>query len=405
MDKSVSRFIKIYPWYSGFTGDLLFYIAIDTLFLTLVKNFSPAQIVSITSISQLACILLQFPLLFIIKKIGNTASIRTGAFLLLLSAIFITLGGNYFLVLLGRIFHDCASIFRTASTVALENNLDMIDRREDFVKVRTSANTVYSIITMLISFVASYMFNLNNFLPMICCITTCLVGFVLSLLIKDSSTFNKISHQNTPKQKVKINFNKVIIITIILYALFYAVVSSGQSEGKLFIQQHLLLDFSVDNTSLLIGIIVCASRIVRVISNVVFAKLYEKYQAKTGVVLPTMLAFSIAFYAFGSFIPLVAVKITVMAIGYAIILFIRDPFRLYIQDVTFKSSPKESHQTLLTVLEFGVKIATAGLGLIFAGILLGYPMIIIMWIMLAIAVIEIILSIIIYRSVSFKPAE
>ena len=126
MKKGANRFLKVFPWYSGLTGDLLFYIAIDTLFLSIVKNFSPAEIVSLASLSQLICIALQFPVLFIIKKIGNTASVRTGAFFLLLSATLIAFGKNYYLVLLGRIFHDVAAIFKSASIVALENNLDLM---------------------------------------------------------------------------------------------------------------------------------------------------------------------------------------------------------------------------------------------------------------------------------------
>ena len=94
--KGIERFIKLFPWFSGFTGDLLFYIAIDTLFLTIVNNFSPAEIVSITALSQLICIALQFPILFLIKKIGNTASVRTGALFLLLSAVFITFGKSFY---------------------------------------------------------------------------------------------------------------------------------------------------------------------------------------------------------------------------------------------------------------------------------------------------------------------
>ena len=399
MLNKVNRFKKIYPWYAGFTGDLLFYIAIDTLFLSLVKRFSPAEIVSITSISQLACIALQFPLLLVIKKIGNTASIRLGAFMLLLSAIFITFGPNYYLVLLGRIFHDVAAIFKSASTVALENNLELIDSRKDFVRVRTSANTVYSVITMLIAFVASYMFNLNNYLPMFGCITTCTIGFILSLMLKDYSSYDKIPKQNKSKQKVKINYNKIVIISIILYAVFYAIVSNGQSEGKLYIQQQLLLDFNVDNTSLIIGGILIASRVIRVFSNMIFAKLYEKYQAKTGIALPTMLGIAFALILFGSFIPQLLVKILVMGIGYTIILFVRDPFNLYIQDVLFSTTPKQEHQTLLAILEFGVKIASAGIGLVFSAILLGFDLIVVMAILLAIAITEIILSIRLYRAI------
>lgn len=399
MKKGANRFLKVFPWYSGLTGDLLFYIAIDTLFLSIVKNFSPAEIVSLASLSQLICIALQFPVLFIIKKIGNTASVRTGAFFLLLSATLITLGKNYYLVLLGRIFHDVAAIFKSASIVALENNLDLIDRRSDFVRYRTSANTVYAVITMLISFVASYMFNLNHYLPMIACIMTCALGFVLSLFVKDYSNYNKVLYKNKSGTKVKIHYNKLIIFAVILYSLFYSIVGNGQNEGKLFIQQNILLDFDVDQTSLIIGAIICVSRIIRVISNIIFEKLYKKYLDKMGIALPTLLGTSMGLMLFGSFIPQIIAKILVMAVGYTIVLFIRDPFKLYIQDVIFVNTPKEQHQALLTVLEFGVKIATAGIGLAFSAILLNYPMRVIMAIMFAISFIIIILSIILYRSI------
>ena len=399
LNKGAKRFLKVFPWYSGFTGDLLFYIAVDTLFLTIVKNFTPAEIVSITSLSQLICIALQFPVLFVIKKIGNTASVRTGAMFLLMSAIFITCGKSYYIVLLGRIFHDVAAIFKSASIVALENNLDLLDRRSDFVRYRTSANTVYAVITMLISFVASYMFNLNNYLPMIGCITTCALGFLLSLFMKDYSVYNKISYKSKSGAKVRIHYNKLILITVILYSMFYSVVTNGQNEGKLFIQQNVLLDFDVESTSLIIGAIICVSRIIRVISNIIFERLYKKYQDKMGIVLPALLCSSIALIMFGSFVPQIIAKILVMTVGYTIILFIRDPFKLYIQDVLFISTPKEQHQTLLTVLEFGVKIATAGIGLVFSAILLSYPMIVVIAIMLALSIIEIVLSIMLYRAI------
>ena len=97
-----------------------------------------------------------------------------------MSSALITFGKNFYIILLGRIFHDIAAIFGTATVVALENNLDLVGRRSDFVRVRTIANTVYSVITMLISFVASLMFNLNNYLPMIACI---LSGMLLIFLL------------------------------------------------------------------------------------------------------------------------------------------------------------------------------------------------------------------------------
>jgi len=399
MNKNVNRFIRVFPWYSGLTADLLFYIAIDTLFLTVVKNFSAAQIVSLASFAQFACIALQFPILFIIKRIGNTASTRVGAICLLLSAVLITVGNNYYFVLLGRLFHDVAAIFKTASFIALENNLDLIGKRRDFVRVRASANTVYAVLTMVISFVASYMFNLNHYLPMIGCIMACAIGAILTFLMKDCSDYNRITYKKENKEKVKIQYSKFIIMAIVVYALFYPIVNNGQSDGKLFIQQQVLLDFNLDNTSLIIGAIVCVSRIIRVVSNIGFVKLYYKYQEKLGVVLPVMLSLSIAFMLFGSLIPQVFFKIIVMGIGYTIILFARDPFKLYMQDVIFENTPKEQHQTLLTMLEFGVKITTAGMGLGFSAILISYPMIVVMALMLAISIIDIVLSMKLYNMV------
>lgn len=398
LEKRINRFIKLYPLYYGFVGDLLFYIAIDTLFLTSVKNFSASQIVSISAISQLVCVLLQFPILFVIKKIGNTASIRLGALCILISSLFITLGKNYYFVLFGIMLHEVDIILLNASVVALENNLDLVDKRSDFVRIRTAGDTAYSVITMIIAFVVGYMFNLNHYLPMIGCITTCAIGFVLSFFMKDYSSYNKIS---TVKQKgrVKIEYNKIVVLIVLLFAGAYALMISGQTNGKLFIQETALLDFDLDNTALIISAIVCISRIIRVISNVSFPRIYRRYNKKLGVALPTLLSVAMCLMLFGSFVPQVIVKIVMMAMGYSLILFIRDPYKIFIQDVILDSTPKEQHPTLLVLLSMGTKVVTAGIGLAFSAILIGAPMFLVVAIILAMSVVAIILSLIVYKSI------
>ena len=74
--EKMAKFNRIFPWYAGLSDDLLFWAAIDTLFLTVVKDFNASQIVSLTTVSLITCIVLQVPLLKIIKKIGNTNSVR-----------------------------------------------------------------------------------------------------------------------------------------------------------------------------------------------------------------------------------------------------------------------------------------------------------------------------------------
>lgn len=399
MERKLNRFVKLYPWFAGLTGDLLFYIAIDTLFLTAVKELSAAQIVSLTTVSTVACIILQFPLLWIIQRIGNTASVRLGSLLLLLASVSITFGRSYLWIAAGRVMHGMAAVFNSASYVALENNLELMDKSEDYLRVRTAGTTVYSVITMVISFVASQMFNWNHYLPMYGCIATCAAGFVLSFFLEDRSKYNKIVPKKAAKTG-KLPLGKLILLTIFVFGLFYPIVQNGQSDGKLFIQQQLLLDFSLEETSLIIGVMLVVSRIVRVFSNLVFPKVYRKLNAKVGILLPVLLLSSVALMLFGSLIPWTVLKIVVMSIGYIIILFIRDPFRLYIQDVVLARTQREHHQTLLTTMEFAVKVGTAATSFCFTLVLLEHTMLEVMGIMLLIGIIEVLLSVRLYRMIT-----
>lgn len=397
MDKKINRFLRLYPIYSGLTSDLLFYIAINTMFLTVVKSFSAAQIVSLTSISNIACIVIQFPLLKIIHKIGNTAASRVSALLLLLSAIFITFGPNYYFIVIGRLFHDVSVVFHGVVIVALENNLELIGKRENFIHSRTAANTVYSVLTMLIAFIAGPMFNAYYYLPMYCCIGTCAIGFVLSFFMVDYSKHNKIPQKNN--EKVKLNFNKLLVLVVIVYGMFMSLAYIGQSEEQLFIQQNLLSIFSVENTTLILTAIICISRIVRVFSNVAFAYIYRRIKDKVGVFMHVLLCVSITLVLFGSFMPHVLSKIILMGIGFTIILFVRDPFKLYIQDVVLEQTAKEHHQTILTLLAFAMKVGTATISLAFTLVLLKYPLFTVMAILLVLAIIELLLSIMLYKEI------
>lgn len=398
--EKMTKFNKIFPWYAGLSGDLLFWVAIDTLFLTVVKNFNASQIVSLTTVSLITCIALQVPLLKIIKKIGNTNSVRLGSILLLVSSLLLTFGPNYIVISLGKVIYEIAFTFQNMTNAILKNNLELQNRNNEYIKVKTKSNTIYATVTMIISFIASLMFNLNNYLPMYGCITFCLICFILSFYIVDYSNYNKIKEEAKIKSKNKINYNKLIIVLIISYGLFYPIVNSGQSNGKLFIQQELLLNFDVEKTALIIGAILCISRIVRVVSNIAFNKIHNKYKEKVGVILPILLSMSIILMILGSFIRnSIMLKFGIMSLGYVIILFIRDPFKVYMQDLALRKVGKEGQQSLLTTMELSRKIGRAIMSLSFTIILVNNPMITVIAILFILSIIEILISIKLYKLV------
>ncbi len=399
-EEKLKRFNNIIHWYSALSSDLLFWIAIDTLFLTVVKGLNAAQIVSLVPISMAICIVLQVPILKIIKIIGNTNSVRLGSFLLLMSSILLTFGNNYVVIVAGKTFFEIATVFMNIANVILKNNLGIQGKSDDYIRIRTKSNTVYAVITMIISFVASSMFNINNYLPMMFCILFCLISFILSFDIIDFSKYNKIKEVKVSKEKRKVKYCKVVVVLIVSYGLFFAIVNSGQENGKLLIQQELLKNFNVENTALILGAIICISRIVRVFGNVMFNKIYKKLKDKIGIILPVLLSISLLCMIAGYFIASsIILKFMIMGLGYVIVLFIRDQYRVYGQDLALNNTEKENQTELITILELSRKIVRTIISFGFTLTLINYPMILVISISLILAVIETLICIRLYALV------
>ncbi len=88
-----------------------------------------------------------------------------------------------------------------------------------------------------------------------------------------------------------------------------------------------------------------------------------------------------------------------MSLGYIIILFIRDPFKVYMQDLALKKAEKEQQQSLLTTLELSRKIVRAIISLSFTVILVNNPMIIVITILIILSIVEIFISLKLYKMI------
>ena len=163
--KKISRSIKIYPIFASFTGDLIFFVPIDTLFLTLVKGLNASQITAMTMVALMICIVFQKVILAIVKKIGNVNSLRLGATMLLIASLVLTFGKSFIAMLLYKSIHE-AVMFLNMDEIILKNNLKAVNRKDDYFKIRNKSKIIYAIITLFTALVAGKMFNVNNYLPM-----------------------------------------------------------------------------------------------------------------------------------------------------------------------------------------------------------------------------------------------
>ncbi len=392
----LKNFYKIFPIFYGLSGDLLFYVAIDTLFYTVVKGFSPDKLSLLTTVSAIFCILLKIPITKIIEKIGNTNSVRVGALGLIISSVIITFSSSFLLIMLARIIYIIAIVFINMQNVMLKNNLTILNKQEEYAKIINRGNIVYSTITMVIAFVAGYMFNINNYLPMYFCILFCIITFLMSLYLKDLSINNtKELEQKSTTQKVKIS--KMILIILVFYGIFYAIIDIGQGNGKLLIQYELNRFYDVSITASYLGIIISLSRISRIIGNISFGKIYNKYKDKVSIALCIMITAALIFLTLGYFLNSnIMLKFTLMTIGFCIILAIRDSFRVYIYDLSLKISTEKERQAVTIYIEFARRIAGGIISLIATLILTKVTLIYVIICLLILSVIELVLSIKIY---------
>ena len=366
--KKLNRSISIYPIFYGLTADLIFWIAINTLFLTTVKHLSASQINSIEAMSTVVGIFFQLILVKIVRRIGNLNSVKLGVVLLFLSVLLNIVSTNYIGFLLAEIFYVIGFVFKHMDNVILIKDLKYLNRSDEYINYQTKGSTIYSLITLLISAISGFMFNINPYIPVIICLIVCFINIILTNFIYEVP----VNDKNIDSKEYKINkkyFSKKIIMMILLYGLFYAMINSGQKNSKLFIQFDLQNLFDLDKVAIYMGAFIFISRVTRLLSNLLFLKIYNKYKSKMIFMLEFGLASAFIFLLIGHFVGNIY-GIYIMALGFFMFLFIRDPFDNFMRKTLFENSSEKVHDKIVNYINLTKKIFTLMYSTIVASMLI-----------------------------------
>lgn len=365
-NKKMQISMKIYPYYYGFSADLMFWAAINTLFLTIVKKFSASQVNSLVSFSVLISIISYFLILKLIKRIGALNSIKIGNILLLLSSIFITFLKTYVGVLLGLTLYEIAFIFKSMDHVVLRKNLECLSKEEKFFNIETKGTLIYSVITMILSLISGFIFNVNNYLPMYICIFFC----ILNCIVANFLYYPKNYMNENEKKNKKIKFNKMIIFILLFYLLIYCVIENSQTNAKLILQYNMQDFLSKENIAFILSFIIFISRMVRVLSNIIFNKMYNKFKNNLSIILNILLIISLSFILLGDFIKNGFVGIIIITIGFLFLLLLRDPTENYGRAILFDNTPNKFHDEFSVYYAMSRKLGKFIISLIISIILL-----------------------------------
>ena len=371
-DKRIKLSNKIYPIFYGLSSDLIFFIAINTLFLTSVKGLTSSEINFMTTIGVLVALVFYLLSHKIINKIGNLYSIRLGTLLLLISALLFTFSTNLIFFILAEIFYEVGFVFKCVDQVVLNNNLIYQNKENDFIKIKTKATTIYSIVTMIATLIAGFLFNISPYLPMFICILICFNNFIMSHYIYEVNFDNK---EIELKKNHKFNFNKIMIITILVYGLIYGTLVVCQTNDKLFIQYELQNFFFFFYLTLVISIILFLSRVSRLILNRIFGKIYDKFKNRTLYLIYFGLLISISLFVIGKIFFTSMYSSIIMAVGFILLLALRDPTENLLSDILLKNTNKEDKEKAILYFQFTRRLVVFILSLLATMILVRYELI------------------------------
>jgi len=373
MDKKLALINKIYPWYSGLSSDLIFYISINTIWLTTIKGFNPAQITFLSTISSLFAIFFQIPSLYIIKKIGNTKSIRLSSLFLLISSIMLTFCTNYISFAIANIFLEVALIFEMMSAILIKNNLEYQNKSDEYIKIRSKSSLIFSMSTAIITLFSGLLFNINDYLPMLLGILSCLFCFIVSFFIFDveETTKDKIEEK---RKTISIPIpQKTFLLILIYYGLSFGIVLIGLQNGKLLIQYELSKIFSIKNVATYLGVILFISRSIRVIINYVFPKVYKNINNKMSILLILSLIISSTFMLLGYYLNLnFYIKLAIITLGFSIFPSLKEPIKIYCQNLILNTFDKKYHKDSLIYLSLARHVGKFILSLFVSWFLLRY---------------------------------
>ena len=377
MNNKMRRYLRLFPWSTAISMDLLVWVAINTLFLRVAKQFTDEQIVLAQTIALWGGIALQFPVLNLMRLLGNTWSFRAGTICYLTGALLITFIGSFYLVVAGLIMVQMAYTFVSVSDVILQNNLELLNKEEDFVRYRTGANTIYSVTTMVIAIVASSLFNINYYLPMFCSIGFCVISLVLSFMVKDYSPYDRIKKKPERVKRITLpKYSQYAWIILIATSVASAVMSVSQSEGKLFVQQTLLTEFEVEKTAYLLGIAVLVSRITRVLANLFSMRLHRWLKGYLCTFLNAVLLGALTLLVVGFLLPIPMIyRFLIMGIGFAFTMFSWDVYITQAKKQLFQATPHEQHQPLIVAMTFGRRFTNAIINTVMTVIILNASMV------------------------------
>ena len=354
----------LYCAYQSTSDDLMFWCWFDVLILGVNFGFDSVQISLFFSISFWIALAIKVPGSFLAKKIGAGRSILLSAFMFLAAALLLTFGGSFAIAVIGQSIYLGAIGFQEMSNVILKNAARRDPDHVDFMRIMSMTGAIYAAISLAASIFMNRLFAVNQNLPMyICigfCVSSCVMAFFVSRYdMEDAQKEDSAPQDVLPGVKTR-SFDKTTLSCLFLSILFMALFSVSGSFFKIMIQDDLSALTDTDNTVFLFSILLLASRVVKILSNLLLY-LCRKRKVKT--------LSSFTFIVLGAVLIPVLGLLSKIGTGYTALIFIAaafllrvlilDPFRFIIYNYMLRRLKEDRMAEVLFAHSAGSDLFTA----------------------------------------------
>ena len=375
MSGKIKLALKLYPFYEATSGDLLFFSVIQTLFLIQVKGFSAAQIAMIILVADIVDMALEYPSYRAIQRLGNSRACVIGGIMPLLGILFITIGQSLPLIVIGRILFVSAGNFQSMAGAAARNNLVMVGEKEQYAKLFSKGNTIYSAASMAAAVLVPFLFSINRYIPSVLCIVTCAAITAISFFIKDY-TEQSVLPESKEEKPSRAKIGKGLWLLLVVFCLFFCSGAVFANNTEIFLTNRLGELVTEQNTIFIFGAVMWLLRMVRLGTNVLLPKILDRLKDKIVIIAASVMMS--AFLVIGISALAARKSMTpVLLAGIAYVLvkgIFWDPLRTFLRMTAVDTNSKNKQQSMLMLLNAGQSAIGIIMDLIVVGVLKAFSL-------------------------------
>lgn len=208
---------KLFPLYKMFSWDLLFYYAINFLFLTQVKGFSASNILLLDGFYTIFKIFFQIPSASLVDKFGKRKCILLGNILVAISIFIVIFSKEMYHVIISYAFMGFGYIIKDlCDSLFLRDCItEKVHPGTAFSKLDGKGSAYWYIFDAITSIACGFLYVFNNYLPMCLCFIMCLISCIIAFAFKpyeDKNTYktNKSRNYKTYVNDLKIAFRNLL---------------------------------------------------------------------------------------------------------------------------------------------------------------------------------------------------